>query len=45
VGLEGSQPAGGEPLRILIEKDFECLDAAPGESQDDAFPNPRGARC
>jgi hypothetical protein len=45
VGLEGSQPAGGEPLRILIEKDFKCLDATPGESQDDAFPNPRGSRC
>src|SRR3981081_2492351 len=23
-------------LRILIEKDFECIDGAPGESQEDA---------
>ena len=45
VGIEGAQPTGGEPLRILIEKDFECLDAPPGERQDDAFPNPRGTRC
>ena len=45
VGLEGSQPVGAGSLRILIEKDFECMDAAPGESQADAFPTPRGARC
>lgn len=46
VGIEASQPAGGEEvLRILIEKDFECIDAPPGESQDDAFPNPRGNNC
>ena len=45
VGVEGSQPAGSGSLRILIEKDFECMDAAAGESQADAFPNPRGARC
>jgi hypothetical protein len=33
-------------LRILIEKDFECIDPAPGESQEDAFPNPEfGAAC
>jgi hypothetical protein len=42
VGLEASQPAGnGETLRILIEKDFECVDAPTDESQADAFPNPR----
>lgn len=45
VGIEASQPAGSEVLRILIEKDFECIDAPPGESQDDAFPNPRGNNC
>jgi hypothetical protein len=46
VGMEGAQPTGdGESLRILIEKDFECLDAPPGESQEDAFPRPRGANC
>src|SRR5258706_15958300 len=29
-----------DELRILIEKDFECMEASHGESQDDAFPNP-----
>jgi hypothetical protein len=28
-------------LRILIEKDFQCVDAANGEPQEDAFPHPR----
>ena len=33
-------------LRILIEKDFECVDAPPYESQEDAFPNPQlGVTC
>lgn len=46
VGLEATQStSGAEPLRILIEKDFKCLDARPDESQDDAFPNPRGTNC
>ena len=45
VGLEASQPAGdGRTLRILIEKDFECLDGPPGENQADAFPNPK-SKC
>ncbi len=36
---------GGE-LRILIEKDFECIDGSPEESQQDAFPHPqRSAAC
>jgi hypothetical protein len=36
---------GGE-LRILIEKDFECIEAPPDESQEDAFPRqPVGAAC
>jgi hypothetical protein len=46
VGIEGSQDTGrGEALRILVEKDFECSDAAADEGQDDAYPNPRGKRC
>ncbi|MCU1274202.1 MAG: hypothetical protein JWO48_1633 [Bryobacterales bacterium] len=33
-------------LRILIEKDFECVDPAPGELQEDAFPHPQfGSAC
>ena len=46
VGIEGSQPTpGGGVLRILVEKDFECIDAPPGESQEDAYPNPRAGKC
>lgn len=40
VGIEATQQTGGEPLRILIEKDFECIDGNDDEPQDDAFPNP-----
>jgi len=33
-------------LLILIEKDFECIDAPPDESPEDAFPNPQlSAAC
>jgi hypothetical protein len=40
IGIEASQRlSSGESLRILIEKDFKCMDAA-GESSPDAFPNP-----
>lgn len=43
VGIEAAQPATpGDPLRILVEKDFQCLDAAPDEPPTDAYPNPRG---
>jgi hypothetical protein len=47
LAISGSQPVGrGRRLRILIEKDLECLDPAPGESQEDAFPHPQsGALC
>ena len=42
VSIEALQRTGGHAdLRILIEKDFQCIDAATGESQEDAFPNPR----
>jgi hypothetical protein len=38
--------AEGSELRILIEKDFECIDAPKDESQEDAFQNPQiGAAC
>jgi hypothetical protein len=41
VALAADQSAGpGRTLRILIEKDFACLDASADEPQDDAFPNP-----
>ena len=35
-----------EGVRILIEKDFMCIDGASDESQDDAYPHPLlGAAC
>jgi hypothetical protein len=44
VGISALQRTGNEDgLRILIEKDFECVEAPPGESQEDAFPNPQFA--
>lgn len=46
-GVETTQVGGdGSALKILIEKDFECIDAPHTESQADAFPNPQiGAAC
>jgi hypothetical protein len=42
VGIHAIQSTGDDnELRILIEKDFECIDAPSGESQEDAFPNPQ----
>ena len=40
VGIECFQPAADGPLKIRVEKDFACTDAAADEPQDDAFPNP-----
>ena len=47
VSIEAIQNTGNDSeLRILIEKDFKCIDTPPGESQEDAFPNPQlGAAC
>ena len=41
VSLENSMPIDGkEQLRILVEKDFKCIDARKGEDESDLFPNP-----
>jgi hypothetical protein len=41
VGIEAEQAlAGGDALRLLIEKDFKCLAPRSGEDDSDAFPNP-----
>src|SRR5690606_37083677 len=41
VSIRGEQPiGGGETLKILVEKDFECLTPREGEDQSDLFPNP-----
>jgi hypothetical protein len=46
VGVESMQVGSdGLGLKILIEKDFECIDGSPDESQEDAFPNPQFAAC
>lgn len=45
VGIESIQVGSdGHALKILIEKDFECVDAT-NESQEDAFPNPQLSDC
>lgn len=42
VSVRGQPDAGsdGARLAILIEKDFECLEPRPGESQRNRFANP-----
>lgn len=41
VSIEAEQPlADGQSLRILVEKDFECLAPREGEDQGGLFPNP-----
>src|SRR5262245_19371334 len=39
VSIESEQPiGGGERLRILVEKDFACLQPRTGEDESDMFP-------
>ena len=41
VGIEHSQPIAGDAvLKIILEKDFNCLHRRAGEDQRDNFPNP-----
>ena len=41
VSISGAQPLdGGEELRILVEKDFQCLTPREGEDESDMFPHP-----
>lgn len=43
IGIEAEQPIGdGTSLRILVEKDFECLHPSAEETRG-AFPNPKRA--
>ncbi len=46
VGLEFASPLnnGGE-LRVLVEKDFACLNPMRRESDEGAFPNPSKDNC
>jgi hypothetical protein len=41
---EVSLPDGGS-LRLLVEKDFQCLTARPDEDQSDLFVNPQSGEC
>jgi hypothetical protein len=40
IGIYGEEPWG---LKLMIEKDFKCLDPRLGEDESDAFENPGGA--
>jgi len=41
VSLENNIPIDAqEQLRILVEKDFKCIDTRKGEDESDLFPNP-----
>jgi len=41
VGFEAEQSTGdGQVLRILVEKDWNCLTSRAGEEDVDTFPNP-----
>ena len=42
VGFDHAQVVAGGVVRVLLEKDFACLDRPPGEESDDAwaYPNP-----
>jgi hypothetical protein len=45
VALRGVQPSGrGAELAILLEKDFPCPDARPGEDDSQAFERPGSAQ-
>ena len=46
VGIDAVQHLGDDhELRILIEKDFVCIDSPSGQSQDDAYPRPLEGAC
>ena len=45
VGFEGEQSvAGGEPLAILVEKDWACLKPRANEPDTDAYPHPEAGK-
>lgn len=44
VGMEQRQVLEGGELRLLIEKDFQCLTERPGEDESDNFPHPLAAQ-
>jgi hypothetical protein len=45
VGIYGHADTGAEPLELIVEKDFACIDAGDADNAD-AFPNPKtGVTC
>lgn len=41
VALEGAEPLdSGAVLKVLVEKDFQCLTPRAGEDESDMFPHP-----
>ncbi len=46
VGMEAEQEIGGKTLRLLIEKDFACLESRAGDDDADTFLHPlQGKVC
>ncbi len=46
VGYDCSVPvAPGVNVRVVVEKDFQCLVVRPEEDESDAFPNPESTPC
>lgn len=43
VAMTGEESLANGTLRLLIEKDFECLEPREGESQSNRFRNPNAA--
>ncbi len=43
VSLHGEQPLDHGVFRILVEKDFTCVEPRDGEDQTDLYPNPKTA--
>jgi hypothetical protein len=43
VSLRVEQPLDHGVLRILVEKDFACVEPRAGEDQEDLYPNPQTA--
>ena len=41
VSLHGEQPLADGVFRILVEKDFTCVEPREGENQTDLYPNPK----
>lgn len=46
VSLQGEvELPGGDQLKLLVEKDFQCLTVRPDEDQTDLFMNPQAGEC